>query len=122
MLNSKKILIAEDEKALANALDLKLKSAGFDTAIVADGLRAIEAIKSFDYDLVLIDLIMPKLDGFKVLEQIRTLGKPVKIIVLSNLGQQEDIARAKQLGVNDFYIKSNTPIVGVVQKVVELTK
>lgn len=117
----KVILIAEDEKPLAMALDMKLKSEGFNTAIVSDGLQAFEAIKSTDYDLALIDLVMPKLDGFGLLKQIKALGKPLKIMVLSNLSQQEDIERVRALGVNAFYIKSDTPIIKIVEQVKALT-
>lgn len=118
----KKILIAEDEKALATALDLKLKTEGFETTLVFDGQQAIDAIKNGGYSLVLLDLILPKIDGFVALKQMRDLDKELKIVVLSNLGQQEDIARARGLGMNAFYIKSNTPIVEIVQKVKDLTK
>jgi CheY-like chemotaxis protein len=117
----KKILIAEDEKALSNALDIQLKNAGFATQVVPDGQAALEAIKSNEYALILLDLIMPKIDGFKVIERIKSLGREIKIIVLSNLSQQEDIARVKALGLCEFYIKSNTPLTTIIHRVKELT-
>lgn len=117
----KKILIAEDEIALSTALDLKLTKEGYETTVVSDGQQAVDAIKSNQYDLILLDLMMPKLDGFAVLTQVRSLGLTVKVIVLSNLSQQDDIARVTALGVSGFYIKSDTPIVDIVQKVKDLT-
>jgi DNA-binding response OmpR family regulator len=117
---TKKILIAEDEVALSTALDLKLVRAGYEATVVSDGQQAIEAIAANSYDLVLLDLMMPKLDGFRALQQIRTSGQTVKVIVLSNLGQPDDIGRVAELGISGFYIKSDTPIINIVQKVKEL--
>lgn len=114
---SKMVLIAEDEKPMASALKLKLEKAGIDSVIARDGLEAMEFIKKDKYDLVLLDLIMPKKDGFGVLEEVRELNVYTPIMVLTNLGQEEDFNRAKQLGAIDYVIKSNTSISEVVNKV-----
>jgi len=112
-----KILIAEDDRSMSKALELKLKKEGFDVFAVYDGLEAVEAIKKDNFSLVLLDLIMPKLDGFGVLEEIHKNNFKVKVIVASNLSQEEDLKRAKELGAVDYLIKSDTPIQEIVNKI-----
>lgn len=113
----KKVLIAEDEKPMANAVKLKLEKNGLEAVIAANGVEAIAELKKGDYDLALLDLIMPLKDGFGVLEEAKALGIKTPIIVASNLGQEEDIQKAKKLGAVDFFVKSDTPIVEVVERV-----
>jgi DNA-binding response OmpR family regulator len=110
----KKILIGEDERPMAKALELKLNRSGFDAKAVNDGEEVLKALKEDKYDLLFLDLIMPKVDGFGVLEELKKRGEKVPVIILSNLSQTEDEKRAKELGAIDFFIKSNTPISEVV--------
>ena len=114
---NKKILIVDDEKPLANALDLKLSHEGFTTKTVFNGGEAIQSLKTEKFDLVLLDLVMPLEDGFKVLEDIKSLSLKTSVIVSSNLSQEEDITRARNLGAVDYFIKSDTTLTQVVQKV-----
>jgi DNA-binding response OmpR family regulator len=113
----KKILVAEDEQALSEALSLKLEHEGFETARAEDGEKAIELITAGGIDLVILDLIMPKIDGFGVLEEMKERGLHTPVIVASNLSQKEDEAKAKSLGAKDYFIKSNVPISELVEKV-----
>jgi len=117
MTNPKKILVADDEKALAKALQLKLNHAGFETTTAFDGAEALDLLKKESFDLVLLDLVMPKMDGFQVLEEVNKLGKKTKIVVTSNLGQEEDAEKAKNLGAINFFVKSDTPITEIVDYV-----
>ncbi len=112
-----KILIAEDEKPMATALELKLKKAGFDAKAVFDGQNAIYALENGHYDLLLLDLMMPGMDGFEVMKKIKELNINVDIFVLSNLGQEEDKEKSLQAGAKDYFVKSNTPIVNIVEAV-----
>ncbi len=112
-----KILIAEDEKSMAKAMGLKFQKSGFDPTLVFDGEEAIAALEKSSFDLLLLDLIMPKLDGFGVLEKIKEKKIKIKVIVTSNLSQEEDIKRAKGLGAVDYIVKSNTQIQDIVNKV-----
>lgn len=112
---NKKILVAEDEKPMAKAMELKLSHSGFDVKTVFNGEEALKILEEEKFDLIFIDLIMPVLDGFHVLEKLREKGSAVPIIVLSNLGQEEDIKRAKALGVKDYFVKSDTPIANIVE-------
>jgi len=89
----KKILIAEDEKPMAKALELKLNSAGFQAKAVYNGQEALDVLEKEPYDLMLMDLIMPKLDGFKLLEALKQKGSKMPVIVSTNLSQEEDKKR-----------------------------
>lgn len=114
---SKKILIAEDEKPMAHALELKLSKAGFDTSVVFDGEEAMSALEKENFDLVLLDLMMPKKDGFLVLAEMRKKGMNIPVIISTNLSQGEDIKKARELGANDYFVKSDTPIIKVVEHI-----
>ncbi|MFA5080489.1 MAG: response regulator [Candidatus Paceibacterota bacterium] len=120
MAKNKKILVAEDEKPLAKALEIKLSKEGFDVLIAANGEEAISMLSSQDFDVLILDLIMPKKDGFVVLEYLKNQNKKIKIIVLSNLAQEEDFKKAKALGAKSYFVKSNTPIVELVNYIKEM--
>ena len=111
MAKSKKtILIVEDEKAMAYALKMKLKKTNQDLLMAFDGEEAIKLINDGKPDLILLDLLLPKIDGFQVLEYIHKQGITVPVIVLSNLSKEDAIKKANDLGVVDYFIKSDTPI------------
>jgi len=114
-----RILIVDDEKPLAMALELKLTHEGFITKTVFNGVEAVKILKSDYFDLVLLDLVMPQEDGFKVLETIQNLKIKTPVIVSSNLSQEEDINRAKALGAVDYFIKSDTTLAEIAKKVKE---
>ncbi len=115
--SKKRILIIEDEKPLSHALKLKLSHEGYDVEVAGDGEEGVHMASGAAFDLILIDIIMPKMDGFAALSALKERGNKSAIIVLSNLGQQEDIEKAKQLGVLDYMVKSNTPISRIVEVV-----
>lgn len=115
--NLKTILIAEDERAISKALQLKLTKLGYEVTAVFNGKQALDMLKGMDYDLVLLDLMMPEVDGFAVLEALKKENKKQKVIVSSNLSQESDFAKAKDLGATDYYVKSNTSISEVVEHV-----
>lgn len=114
-----RILVAEDEKPISRALELKLQKDGFDTKAAYDGEEASALLKSEKFDLVILDLMMPKKDGFGVLEDMKTRGDKTPVIVASNLSQSEDMARVAAYGAKDYFIKSDTPVSEVVTYVKE---
>lgn len=116
----KKILIAEDEKPMAKALELKLTHEGYDAKAVFNGEEALAELEHGEFDLAILDLMMPKVDGFTVLAKLKEKGKTMPIIVLSNLSQEEDEAKARALGATKFFVKSNTPLADIVQHVREV--
>lgn len=118
----KKILIAEDEKPLAKAIELKLRKSGFDPKCVYNGEDAVTEILNNNYDLVLLDMMMPKKNGFDVLKDVKAKGNNTKIFITSNLSQDSDIAEAKALGAIDFFVKSDTSIVELAEKIKNFLK
>lgn len=114
---AKAILIVEDERPLSHALEMKLKHQGYATTVVTNGKDALAALQAGHFDLVLTDLIMPSMDGFGLLTSMREHQISVPAIVLSNLGQDEDRAKTKELGAIDYFVKSNTPIADIVRRV-----
>jgi DNA-binding response OmpR family regulator len=113
----KRILITEDEKPLLHALQLKLEHEGFAVTVASDGQECLNLLAHEKFDVVLLDLIMPVLDGFQVLEQLQKTPPMPAIFVLSNLSQHEDEERVLQLGARKFFIKSDTPLTVIVEEV-----
>lgn len=114
-----KILVVEDETFLVKIYSVKLKKEGYDVTLATDGEEAIKMAAETKPDLILLDLILPKLNGFEALEEIRKNAslKKTPVIVLSNLGQEEDIKRAESLGATDYLVKANFSIQDVVSKI-----
>lgn len=111
------VLVVEDEKPMAKALELKLAHEGFAPTSAYNGEEALEKLRQQKYDLMLLDLVMPKVDGFKVLETMKAENMMIPTIILSNLSQQEDERRVRELGARDFFIKSEIPISEVIAKI-----
>jgi|SRR3989344_5530509 len=119
-----KILIVEDEEILLNVLKDRFEAEGWEVTVAKNGEEAMTAINKASFELVLLDLLMPKKDGFQVLEEVRNNPelKNLPIIVLSNLGGDEDIKKALALGANDYFVKTQHPLSEVVEKVNALAK
>lgn len=113
------ILIVEDEKPIAKALQLKLAHSDFETDWAQNGEEALEILHkpNIKIDLILLDLIMPKMNGFDFLEALKKEKKTIPVIVSSNLSQEEDMKRVHDLGAVDYYVKSNITIAQVVEKI-----
>ena len=118
----KKILVAEDDKFLANAYRVKLTKANYDIKLASDGEELLSIIDEFQPDLILLDLVMPRKDGFAVLTELRQNPKwaKVPIIVASNLGQKEDVEKAVKLGATDYVVKSDLSMKDLVIKISSL--
>lgn len=121
MAKKGKILIVEDDQFLRMILEAKLKRERFEVETAVDGDEAIKKIKAGPPDFVLLDLILPKISGFEVLEEIKMDAglRKIPVVILSNLGQEEDIERAKELGAQDYLVKVNLSIDQVIKKVRE---
>lgn len=120
----KKILITEDDKFLASAFRAKLVKAGFEIKIVGDGEEAIEALETFTPDLILLDLVMPKKDGYAVLQDLKAepKWKSIPVLIATNLGQKEDVDRAMKLGADAYIVKSELALGELVKKINLLLK
>ena len=116
-MSAKHVLIVEDERPLAHALDLKLQHEGFATSVVHNGQDALDEIKKGGYDVVLLDMMMPVLDGFHVLQEVKDMPDKPVIFVLSNLSQHEDSSRVVEAGARKYFVKSDTPLSVIVEEV-----
>lgn len=116
-----KILLVEDDRILAKLYQVKFQKAGFDAQLAFDGQEGLDLMKSFGPDLIILDLIMPKVDGIAFLEKVREnpelAGRGTPILILSNLGQESDIKKATELGAKDFFIKADISLEQMVEKV-----
>lgn len=119
-----KVLVVEDDRFLTSAYKAKLVRSGFEVRIASDGEEALEELKSFLPDIILLDLVMPRKDGFTTLAEIKSQEqlKSIPVIVASNLGQKEDLDRALSLGANDYIIKSDLSMDSLVAKINEFVK
>ena len=115
------LLIAEDDQFYANLYKTKLEKEGFAVVISTNGSETMQLIEKNKPNLIILDIVMPELDGFEVLKQLKQKPdfKNVPVIVLSNLGQQEDIDRALSLGAFRYIVKSNVSIHDMVESVEE---
>ena len=115
-------MVAEDEKPMARALELKLTSAGFEAQACGNGQECLDLLGKEKFDLILLDLVMPVKDGFAVLAELKENGSKVPVIVLTNLSQVDDYKRVKELGALDLFVKSDTPIADIVEKVKKILR
>lgn len=115
----KKILVAEDDQFLVKVYESKLTKEGYEIKIAKDGEEVEEVLKTFTPDLILLDLIMPKKDGFEVLKYIKSKEnlKNIPVIVTSNLGQGEDKEKALSFGASEYVIKSDVSIKNVIERI-----
>lgn len=125
MINGvKKILIVDDDPFILDMYILKFKEQGFDVENARDGKVGLEKIESYKPDALLLDIVMPVMDGFDVLGELKKRGSShkIKIVLLSNLGQKSDVERGMELGANDYIIKAHFTPSEVVEKVRDLLK
>ena len=118
-VHPKKILLVEDDDALASVYQTRLQAEGFDLRRVPNGEDALAAALEYKPDLILLDVMMPKVSGFDVLDILRNTPETVniKVIMLTALSQDSDKQRAESLGVDDYLVKSQVVIADVVDKI-----
>lgn len=114
-----KILLVEDDDSLASVYQTRLQAEGFDIRRVPNGEEALSATLEYKPDLILLDVMMPKVSGFDVLDILRNTPETVnvKIIMLTALSQDSDKERATSLGVDDYLVKSQVVIADVVDRI-----
>ena len=115
----KKIVLVDDEPFATIAYTDALTHAGFEVVVARDGEEAVPLIKSAKPDLVILDLIMPRKDGFTVLKELRAqaISSKIPIIVVSNLSQRTDIQLAKDYGAVDYIVKTDISLKELVERV-----
>lgn len=119
--SNKKILLVEDDDNLASVYTTRLQAEGFDVRRVPNGEEALASALQFKPSLILLDVMMPKVSGFDVLDILRNTPETanVKVIMLTALSQDADKERAQSLGVDDYLVKSQVVIADVVEKIKE---
>lgn len=115
----KRVLVAEDDIFLSQLLSTSLEKAGIKVLKAFDGEAALEIVKKERPDLLLLDIILPKKSGFEVAEEITSnpMLRSIPIIIISNLGQDSDVARGMALGVVEYLVKAKVSVDDLVTKV-----
>jgi DNA-binding response OmpR family regulator len=122
MENKKKILVVEDEATLQKALNDVLAQEGYEVLSALDGATGLELAKKEKLDLILLDIILPKMDGFDVLKGLREANLKIPVIVLTNLSDVNDIQKALDLGATTYLVKADFHLEDVLKKVKEVLK
>jgi DNA-binding response OmpR family regulator len=120
-----KVLVIEDEKMLSEMYKTKFEMEGFEVFQAFDGKEGLDKAKAEKPDIILLDIILPKLDGFLVLKEIKSdaVFKKTPVLLLTNLGQDDDIKKGKSLGADGYFVKANhSPAEIVAQVRQQLTK
>lgn len=116
----KKVLVLEDEAPLSKALCIKLENEGYEPVAAMNGEDAIREIDVRAFDLAILDLVTPRIDGFAVLKHLREKDQNVPVFVVSNLSQQEDMKEALSMGANKYFIKSNVSLNEIIDEAKKL--
>lgn len=119
MSKKKYVLIAEDDKNYSKIFAAKFSQEGYDTMIVGDGAQALKEIAKRVPDIILLDIMMPIKNGFETLKEIKAdkKFKKVKVIVISSLGQEADMEKAKALGAADYFIKADSSLAELMERI-----
>lgn len=120
----RKILLVEDDKFLAELCMTKMEKENFTVVLAMDGEEGLQKIDAEEPDLILLDIMLPGIDGFEVLDRVRKHSDPkiskTPIVLLSNLGQDSSVERGLALGADDYLIKANFTTDEIVKKIVEV--
>lgn len=119
---NKKALLVDDDDFLLDMYSKKFEEDEFEVIIASDGETALEKLRSEEFDVLIVDLVMPEVDGFEVLHTLNEegLNKNMKVIVLSNQGSTEDINKAKEEGIDGYIVKASAVPSEVLEKVREI--
>ncbi|MBI3120091.1 MAG: response regulator [Candidatus Kerfeldbacteria bacterium] len=122
MAEKSKILLIEDDTMLCGMYSAKFGREGYDVHTADNGSDGVRLAREIKPDIILLDIIMPKMDGFAALKELRKKEetKNIPVILLTNLGQDKDIEKGKKLGADDYFIKANHTPAEIVEKVREM--
>jgi len=118
----KKILVVEDDIFISDIYQVKFNQEGFEVAVAANGLEALKILENFRPDIILLDIIMPQMDGIETLKKIKNddKWKNIPIIMLTNISEKEKAEESEEMGVKDYLVKSQFTPSEVVEKVYAL--
>jgi len=116
------VLTVEDDKFITKAYQAKFKSEGFEARFVEDGEEAINALEKFIPDVIILDILMPKSDGFSVLKKIQKNKKwaDIPLILATNLDDEKSLEKSHALGVNEYVVKSRMSLTDIVNRINEI--
>lgn len=118
-MEKKKILIVEDDNFVAEVYFAKLTEMGYETILAQNGQEGLDALKKNKIDLVLLDILMPVMDGMEMLEEVKKNDewKNIPVILLTNVGEKESIQKVREMGVKNYLIKSHFTPAEVIEKI-----
>lgn len=117
-----KILIIEDDRYISKMYQLKLSLEGYQVEVADNGRAGVEMVKSFAPNIILLDILMPELDGFEVLKLVKSeeATKSIPVLIMSNLGQEDHIQKGMEMGAIGYIVKSQYTPSKVVEKIKEV--
>ena len=123
-MKNKKILIVEDDKVTTSALVTKLKRCNFKTRIAGNGISGLNSIKNEKPDLIILDLLLPKMDGLEVLEKMKNNSstKDIPVVILTNVERKKEEEISKKLGATAYFVKTETSLDKVIEKIYKILK
>ncbi|PIS05386.1 MAG: response regulator [Candidatus Buchananbacteria bacterium CG10_big_fil_rev_8_21_14_0_10_42_9] len=119
-----KVLLVEDDDTLIDMYKMRFDAEGFDLTVVKDGTTGIDTALQGGWDVILLDVMLPKVDGFMILEEVKKNAntKNAKVILLTNLGQESDKKKGEEMGASGYLVKANFTPSQVVDKIKEIIK
>lgn len=121
-MKKNKILFVEDEKDLRETLQESLQNNEFEVQAASNGEEALELLKNNHYDLILLDIILPRKNGLEVLEEFKKSKKEIPVILLTNLSGSKNVQKALELGARNYLVKSEYRLDEIVDRVKEILK
>jgi len=123
-MDKKKILIVEDDNFVAEVYLAKLSEMGYETALAQNGEEGLAELKKGKVDLILLDILMPIMNGIEMLEEVKKNEewKNIPVILLTNIGEKESIQKVREMGVKNYLIKSHFTPAEVIEKVESVFK
>lgn len=118
-MDKKKILIAEDNQFILRGYKMAIEEAGYEVETVSDGSDVVAMVQSFQPDVLILDLILPNVNGFDILRTLREMPTTayLPIIIATTLGQEEDKSKVLELGATDYILKSHTSVQDLIIKI-----
>jgi DNA-binding response OmpR family regulator len=119
-MKKNKILFVEDEKVLRETLTEALENSGFEVDFADNGSLALDLLRDEEYNLILLDIILPKKNGFEVLEEMKKINKKIPVILLTNLSGTDNVQKALELGAKNYLVKSEYKLDEIVDRIKEV--
>lgn len=118
----KKILVVEDDNFLLNVYQTKLEKQGFESKFAKNGKEVFEILREYQPDLIILDLMIPKMNGFDVLKKLKGNNEhaDIPVIVVTNLSQDEEKQRVNELGAKAYFVKSEVNMQNIIEKIQEI--